>query len=182
MLLTFTKMIKVHGERRARGGRGGEEEGREEGRGAKGGRGRRVGSPKGGRGRRVGEEGRRREEEGRARRVGGAEGWERRGGGGWRRGGREGWEGPKGGWGGEGRGGGATFRVFTLPINVRSFFLSGGLLVKLWPRVAAMDHPSCAFGLLRSSCVSAGPLAKENGPNNKLAWNVGPKNVWPDWP
>ena len=35
-------------------------------------------------------------------------------------------------------------------LHVRSFFLSReGLLVELWPRVAAcMDHPTCSFGLL----------------------------------
>ena len=35
---------------------------------------------------------------------------------------------------------------FTGPFSL--FSLSGGLLVGLWPRVAAMDHANCAFGLL----------------------------------
>ena len=40
------------------------------------------------------------------------------------------------------------FALFSpLPRYFRFFFLSQGVfLVELWPRVAAMDHPNCAFG------------------------------------
>ena len=45
--------------------------------------------------------------------------------------------------------GGPKFRVFSLSHRqFRSLFpLLAGLLVELWPRVAAMDHPNCASGL-----------------------------------
>ena len=42
----------------------------------------------------------------------------------------------------------ALFFLFCAPFSLFFFSLSGGLLVELWPRVAAMDHPHCAFGLL----------------------------------
>ena len=36
---------------------------------------------------------------------------------------------------------------FPLPPHFRSIFCLGCILVDLWPRVAAMNHPNCAFGL-----------------------------------
>ena len=50
------------------------------------------------------------------------------------------------------KGGGPKFRVFPSLrpkfVLFLSFSLSGGLLVELWSRAAAMDHLNCAFGLL----------------------------------
>ena len=65
--------------------------------------------------------------------------------------GPEGWEpkprksgGRKGGRGSNGEG--PKFRAFfPLPLYFRLFFSLGGLLVELWPRVAAMDHPKRAI-------------------------------------
>ena len=44
--------------------------------------------------------------------------------------------------------------LITLPSRVRLFSLSKNLLVELWPRVVAMDHPNCAFGLFWGHFVS----------------------------
>ena len=54
-------------------------------------------------------------------------------------------------------------------LHFRSFFPSKSLLVELWPRVAAMDHPNCAFGLLWVSfCVSpSGPQAARVSQNDQ---------------
>ena len=62
---------------------------------------------------------------------------------------RVGWPKPRK-WGPEGWRAQNYALVFPLPLHVRSFFLSReGLLVELWPPVAAcMDHPTCSFGLL----------------------------------
>ena len=73
--------------------------------------------------------------------------------------GREGWESKSGGAQGgvepEGcrRVGGLEggrpkiFAFFTFPAPFSIFFALGSLLVELWPPVAGMDHPNCAFGL-----------------------------------
>ena len=42
------------------------------------------------------------------------------------------------------------------------FSLSGGLLVELWVRVVAMDHPDCASGLLWGHFVSKGRRVSQN--------------------
>ena len=52
--------------------------------------------------------------------------------------------------------GGSSFFFFFLFRSIFRFFSSlGCFLVDLWPRVAAMDHHNCEFGLLRGHFVRA---------------------------
>ena len=57
---------------------------------------------------------------------------------------------------------------FPLPPHV-SFFLplSGGLLVEMWPRVAAVDNPNCAFGL---PGVIGGPQDTDPESTSRVQW------------
>ena len=78
---------------------------------------------------------------------------------------RRGWWGPKGG--------GPKFCVFPLSRPIFAVFFSlGGLFVELWPRVAAVDHPNCAFGLLWGYFVRTPAAYKPPGPAFTSSWTV----------
>ena len=71
--------------------------------------------------------------------------------------------------------GSPAFRALFSLSRHRKFVLSslsgGGLLVELWPRDAAMNHPNCAFGGFSGSfCVS--PAAPERGKKKAKLWAV----------
>ena len=94
--------------------------------------------------------------------------------------GHEGWgTGPKGGGpkGGGPRVKGQNFALFSpSPASFSLLFsLSGGLHVELWPRVAAMDHPNCAFGLLWVILCAPGTIQRESKKERKWCGRGGKK-------
>ena len=68
------------------------------------------------------------------------------------------------------KGGGPKLsRSFPSPTNIRSCFLSRGVLVELWLRVTTMDNRICTFG---SGVFVRAPAPSQNSPNAQFGWSM----------